>query len=249
MLTDGPSDSHALHHLRRERVFLGLAGVFLGTLAMLNLLGISRFIDLSFTLPFVGVEVPMILAVGVLPYPVTFLCTDLICEFYGQRRANDVVAVGFVLNLWVVFILWLGGVLPGTEAAGSEGQGVFFDVRRLAFGAVAASMAACLAAQLVDVQLFHFWKRLTHGRHLWLRNNGSTMVSQLVDTVAVITITHFYAGALPVDASKDLLPQLGVFIASGYAFKVVVAALDTFPFYAAVSYLSAYLDIDPREEH
>ena len=95
---------------RRERVFLFLAGLFLGTLAMLNILGISRFIDFSFQIgPW---TIPFVVAVGVLPYPVTFLCTDLISELYGRRRANLVVWVGLMLNAWVVFILWLGGVLP-----------------------------------------------------------------------------------------------------------------------------------------
>ena len=78
-------------------------------------------------------------------------------------------------------------------------------------GAVVASMFAYLAAQLCDVALFHFWKQLTKGRHLWLRNNGSTMVSQFVDTFAVITITHFYARGLPIDPSADdLAPALGL---------------------------------------
>ena len=95
---------------RREVVFLVISGIFLGSLTMLNVLGLTRFIDLSFTL--LGTEVPMPLAVGVLPYPITFLCTDLISELYGRKRASNVVWVGFVLNLWVAFILWLGGVLP-----------------------------------------------------------------------------------------------------------------------------------------
>jgi uncharacterized integral membrane protein (TIGR00697 family) len=236
-------------HARRERVFLVLAGVFLGTLTMLNLLGITRFIDLSFTV--FGVDIPMPLAVGVLPYPITFLCTDFISEFYGRRRANWVVMVGVLLNLWVVFILWLGAALPPEvaldPAIGTHGR-VFFELKTLAYGAVAASMFAYLAAQLCDVYLFHFLKRLTRGRHLWLRNNGSTMVSQLVDTTAVILITHFYARALPVDPDQPIWDQLFVFIASGYVFKLVIAALDTGPFYLGVRWLSRYLEYDPITE-
>ena len=97
-------------HARRERVFLVLAGLFLGSMTMLNILGVSRFIDMSPTL--FGVRIPLVLAVGVLPYPVTFLCTDFISELYGRRRASFVVWVGFGLNLWVVTFLWLGGQLP-----------------------------------------------------------------------------------------------------------------------------------------
>ena len=126
---------------------------------------------------------------------------------------------------------------------------VFFRVRQLTFGAVTASMIAYMTAQFCDVYLFHFWKKLTSGRHLWLRNNGSTLISQLVDTVAVICITHFYAHALPVDGDRPVWPQLLVFIVSGYVFKMAVAAVDTIPFYIGVKYLSAYLRIDPRREH
>ena len=121
---------------------------------------------------------------------------------------------GVLLNAWVIFILWLGGVLPGFEpvdvstgAPALDEAGrlpVFFEIRELAFGAVAASMLAYLVAQFCDVRLFHFWKKLTRGKHLWLRNNASTMVSQIVDTTAVILITHFYARALPVDPDADI---------------------------------------------
>ena len=242
-------------HERRERVFLILAGMFLGTLAMLNVLGISRFIDMSFNL--FGMQIPFVVAVGVLPYPISFLCTDFISEIYGRRRANFVVLVGLLLNFWVVFILWLGGVLPPNAHLDPvthlppEGamDYAFFYIRKLTFGAVAASMIAYMAAQFCDVYLFHFWKRLTKGKHLWLRNNGSTMVSQIVDTVAVILITHFYAHALPIAADQPLWPQLFVFIASGYVFKFVAALLDTGPFYLGVYYLSRYLQIDPNREH
>ncbi len=242
--------------LRRQRVFLILSGIFLGTLAMLNILGISRFVDLSFDL--FGLSIPMVIAVGVLPYPITFLCTDLISELYGEKRASDMVWVGLLLNLWVMFFLWLGGSLPGFEAVDlNTGQRVldaagrepvFFEVRTLAFGAVTASMVAYLVAQFCDVRLFHFWKRLTNGKHLWLRNNASTLVSQLVDTTAVILITHFYANALPIDKDAELWPQLLVFIASGYVFKLTVALLDTGPLYLAVKRLRPYLGLQAHEE-
>ena len=244
------------YHKRRQRLFLILSGVFLGTLALLNVLGISRFIDLSFTV--FGVELPMVVAVGVLPYPVTFMCTDLISELYGEKKARDMVWVGLLLNVWVVFLLWLGGVLPGFEpvdpATGlprvdEAGRlPVFFEVRELAFGAVAASMVAYMVAQFCDVRLFHFWKRVTAGRHLWLRNNASTMMSQIVDSTAVILITHFYARALPVNADEPIWPELLIFIASGYVFKLLVALGDTGPIYLAVRYLRPYLGLKENEE-
>ena len=242
-------------HARRERVFLVLAGLFLGSMTMLNILGVSRFIDFSFEIA--GVRVPMALAVGVLPYPITFLCTDFISELYGQARANFLVWVGLLLNVYVIAFLYLGGIMPPAPTIDAATglpptdayDFAFYKIRFLTMGAVAASMIAYLTAQLCDVTLFHFWKRVTRGRHLWLRNNGSTVVSQFVDSFAVITITHFYAGALPIDPSAPVWPQLWVFIGSGYVFKLTVALLDTAPFYVGVHYLSRYLQIDPNAEH
>jgi len=242
-------------HARRERVFLILAGLFLGSMTMLNILGVSRFLDMSVTV--FGVEIPLLLAVGVLPYPITFLCTDFISELYGRKRASFVVWIGLGLNLWVVAFLWLGGALPPTPSLDpitglpptDAYDFPFYRIRMLTMGAVVASMIAYLAAQMCDVFLFHFWKRLTRGRHLWLRNNGSTVVSQFVDTFAVITITHFYAQGLPIDPSAAIWPQLWVFIASGYVFKLAIALSDTLPFYVGVHYLSRYLEIDPNAEH
>lgn len=241
-------------HARRERVFLVLAGLFLGSMTMLNIMGTSRFIDLSFEL--FGLRIPMALAIGVLPYPVTFLCTDFISELYGQKRATFLVWVGLLLNLWVVLFLWLGGALPpSVEFDPSTGlpptdayDFAFYRIRFLTMGAVVASMIGYLTAQLCDVSLFHFWKRLTGGRHLWLRNNGSTVVSQFVDSFAVITITHFYARGIPIDPDSALWPQLWIFIASGYVFKIVVALVDTLPFYMGVHYLSRYLELDSNAD-
>lgn len=258
-----PNDLHPIEasslHARRERVFLIFAGIFLGTLTMLNILGITRFIKL-FQIGEGDTPWVFAVAVGVLPYPITFLCTDFISEFYGRRRANWVVLVGLILNAWVIFILWLGTTLPGFEtidpATGlpvEDAAGrlpVLFEVKTLAFGAVIASMIAYMAAQFCDVYVFHFWKRLTNGKHLWLRNNGSTLVSQLVDTTAVILITHFYANALPLPPEgRSLTLHLLLFIITGYAFKAACALIDTIPFYIGVKYLSVYLQIDPTKEH
>lgn len=250
-----PKLSERALHARRETVFLVLAGLFLGTLAMLNILGITRFIKLYDTGHQIGgTDIVFAVAVGVLPYPITFLCTDFISELYGRKRASRVVWVGLLLNLWVIAVLWIGGTLPGFEPTNEAGTivrdeagrlPVFFEVRELAFGAVAASMIAYLVAQLVDVHVFHFWKNLTRGKHLWLRNNGSTIVSQLVDTTAVILITHFYASALPIDEDGSLALQLTLFIATGYAFKLVSALLDTVPFYLGTPILCRYLRLPP----
>jgi uncharacterized integral membrane protein (TIGR00697 family) len=131
-------------------------------------------------------------------------------------------------------------VLPGLAGAP---EATFFDVRRLAFGAVGASMVAYLAAQFTDVRLFHFWKRFSGGKALWLRNNGSTLLSQLVDTSAVVLISHYANHVLPVRVGEPVVPQLVSFIASGYLFKAVAALADTLPFYLLVGWLRRWLEV------
>ena len=220
---------------RRDGVFLVLAGLFLGTLGMLNILGLTRFLQLGS----IG-GWPIVVAVGALPYPITFLCTDLISELWGEQKANQVVWVGLLLNGWVLLILWLGGILPGMS--GSD-DSTFRTIQQLSFGSVGASMVAYLTAQFVDVRLFHFWKQLTKGKALWLRNNGSTLVSQLVDTSAVVLISHYAAHVLPIRTGEPVLPQLTAFIASGYLFKAMAALADTLPFIWLTAWLRQWLDV------
>ncbi len=99
---------------------------------------------------------------------------------------------------------------------------------------VVSSMIAYLIAQSVDVQLFHFWRRVTKGKHLWLRNNGSMMGSQMIDTITILTILYF-AGGLGADI--DSIGKLIPLMLSSYAFKVTFAALDTPLFYLGVHLL------------
>ena len=238
---------------RRELVFVILSGLFLGTLAILNILGISRQIDLSFQIG--SVHIPFVVFVGVLPYPITFLCTDLISELYGKRRANMVVWTGLALNIWVLFFLWLGGVLPPHTELGPDGlpdlshpDRTFFQIRKWTSLATMASMIAYLSAQLVDVQVFHYLKRLTKGKALWLRNNGSTLTSQLVDSVAVILITYFLSNAISITPGETVSHGLIILILSNYVFKMTAALIDTIPFYLGTKWLSSWLEIDPNKD-
>ena len=132
--------------------------------------------------------------------------------------------------------------MPGTD------DSTFRTLQQLSFGAVGASMVAYLTAQFVDVRLFHFWKQRTKGKALWLRNNGSTLVSQLVDTSAVVLISHYGAHVLPVEPDAPVLPQLGSFIASGYLFKMLAALADTLPFIWLTGWLRKILHIDTNKD-
>ncbi len=221
--------------VRREVVFTILSGLFLGTLAMLNILGISRQIDLSFNIG--SLRIPFVVFVGVLPYPLTFLCTDLISELYGKRRAKAIVWIGLILNLWVLLILWVGGLLPPHTPLGPDGlppidhpDRTFFQIRKWTSMATMASMIAYLSAQLVDVHIFHYFKKLTRGKALWLRNNGSTLTSQMVDSLAVILVTYFFTNAISITPGETVFHGLLVLILSNYTFKMVAALCRYHPF-------------------
>ena len=226
-----------LGNKRSTAVYIILAGIFISSMTMLNILGTSRFVDLSFV--FFGIEIPVIVAIGVLPYPITFLCTDLISELYGKKKATLIVWTGLVVNIWLAIVLWLGGIAPEftTSSESISTNNAFMTIRSLALGTIIASMIAYFLAQYIDVSVFHFLKNLTHGKYLWIRNNGSTMVSQLVDTTAVIFITHYLTYSIPIPEGKSEVEGLITLVLYAYIFKFIAALVDTPIFYISVKYL------------
>lgn len=238
---------------QREKIFIILSALFFCFMTLLNIVGITRFVELG----------PFTLAVGVLPYPLTFLVTDLISELYGKKRANFVVWVGLGLNFFIFGFLYLASRFPPVPLASQppwqtltlkdpillatgqsiEGSVELFDILfSCSAGAVFASMIAYILAQFVDVQIFHFIKKKTGGKALWLRNNVSTMVSQLIDSVVVIGVTFgqsLYSGGITANTFLTLL-------VSNYLFKWTVALLDTLPLYGLVAWLQP--KIGPAEE-
>ena len=204
----------------KEKLFLLLSGIFLTSLVLANIIGTTKFVIVF------GLTVPA----GVLAYPFTFLATDLICELYGKKRAQALVWVGFAMNFFMLGLMMLGHYLK--DASGISGAtSTFESVYEFMIGNVIASMIAYLIAQSVDVKLFHFWKKLTKGKHLWLRNNLSTVVSQLADTTAIMTILYL---ANNLGTSIQSIGDLVGLIFASYIFKVFVALFDTPLFYIGV---------------
>lgn len=197
-----------------ELLYLLLAACFVAALITCNLIA-NKFVTVD--LGFLGFSSPFIISAGVLPYPVTFIITDLLSEFYGRSRTNRVVLVGFVASLFVLFILFLGSQfdsIANSPINNSEYDKMFQNSWRV----IGASMVAYLVAQLADVRLFHFWKDLTKGKHLWLRNNGSTIISQLVDTILVVVV--LFAGELA-------FATMAGYVKDGWTFKLLIALVDT----------------------
>ena len=203
-------ERHPFSQRRYELLFAGFTAVFVTFVVLTNTVGVKLFTVWSTTLP-----------VSIVWYPLTFLITDIVSELYGARRARYLVLTGFGMSLLLLAFSLIGIALPVASVYPLQEDyvNIFGPVWRLLF----ASMAAYLLAQLVDVWLFHFWKRLTRGRHLWLRNNGSTMVSQLVDS---FTVNLIFLYRNPV-VFTGTLGELLEIILNVYLVKVVIAAADT----------------------
>ncbi len=206
--------------IRYEQLYAGFVAVFVTFVVLTNTVGVKLFTAFGKVLP-----------VSIIWFPLTFLITDIVSEMYGARRARFLVIMGFCMSLLLLAFSLIGIRLPvaGFYPLQEDYTNIFGPIWRLLFG----SMAAYLLAQLIDVRLFHFWKKLTKGRHLWLRNNASTMISQFIDTFTVNTIFLYKNPAVFTGDFSDLMGViLGVYI-----LKVAIAALDTPLCYLGVWYV------------
>jgi len=220
----------------QDRIYLLLAGIFIASLISSNLI----FQKFFFWTPFAFLANPdssnwvswlseytFELSVGILPYPITFLVTDIISEIYGREKANRVVIVGFIASIFIMGVVMVGDMVSATQWS-PVNDSVFHKVFGLFGPAVFASMTAYITAQFIDIRIFHFWKRKTNNRHLWLRNNGSTIFSQLIDTLSVLFLLCSF-GVIDWVRFHPLL-------LNGFLFKVLVALIDT-PFFYLFSHL------------
>ena len=219
--------------------FLILAGLFITSLVVSNLI-FQKFFYWS---PFGEVSLfsaPLFeLSVGILPYPITFLITDLISEIYGKKMANKVVVVGIIASVFSLLIVYTASSVSATDWSPVSDE-LFSKVFGNTIVAVFSSMMAYLLAQFVDIQIYHFWKRLTKGRHLWLRNNFSTFSSQLIDTTSVVLLLCFF-GEIEWDRFTGL-------VLSGFLFKALIAFLDTPILYLMVYGCRRYFRLEVNEE-
>ncbi|WP_341216542.1 queuosine precursor transporter [uncultured Wocania sp.] len=224
--------------LAAQRIYMLLGALFITSLVVSNLIFQKFFYWYPFDVEVFGSKL-FVISVGILPYPITFLITDLISEIYGKKRANQIVVTGIFASLFSVLIVYVADIVPAVVSSPIN-DSVFTNVFGRTILAVGASMIAYLFAQFVDIQIYHFWKKLTKGKHLWLRNNFSTWLSQFVDTFSVVFLLCFFE-VLPWSLFKGLL-------VSGFLFKVLVAACDTPFLYLGVYLFRKRFNLEVNEE-
>jgi uncharacterized integral membrane protein (TIGR00697 family) len=216
-----------------QTLYLILSGLFIASLVCCNLI-FQKFFTWT---PF-GIYTFEISA-GIIPYPITFLVTDIISEIYGRKKANSVVLSGLFASIFVLGIVMVANNVTATEWSPVKDT-TFSNVFGLTGIAVGASMLAYLLAQFVDIRIFHFWKNLTKGKHLWLRNNASTFSSQLVDTATVLLLLCV-AGAIAWD-------KFWILLLNGFLFKLIMALIDTPILYIVIGLIRKKLNLKVGEE-
>jgi len=216
-----------------QLIYLVLAALFIASLVTSNLIFQKFFYWEPFGL------YRFEISVGILPYPITFLITDILSEIYGKKKANQVVIAGIFASFFSMLIILVSDVVPAIQNSPIK-DAVFSDVFGLSPLAVLASMMAYLAAQFIDIRIFHFWKKKTNGKHLWLRNNFSTFSSQFIDTFTVLFLL----------CSFKVLPWeiFGSLLISGFLFKIIIAALDTPILYLIVYWFRKKFNLKIGEE-
>jgi uncharacterized integral membrane protein (TIGR00697 family) len=219
--------------LLAHQIYLILATLFITALVVSNLI-FQKFFTWN---PFGWYHFE--LSVGILPYPITFIITDIISEIYGRKKANKVVIAGIFASLFALLIILVADGAPATQWSP-----VSDDMYHKVFGfsaiAVFSSMMAYLVAQFVDIKIYHFWKKLTKSKYLWMRNNFSTMSSQFLDTFTVLVLLCSFKVI-----EWDLFSKL---LINGYLFKVIIALFDTPFIYAAVYYFRKKFNLKVGEE-
>jgi uncharacterized integral membrane protein (TIGR00697 family) len=175
----------------RQRVYVYMCAVFLTALLIGDTIGSKLF---TADIPFGFTTLHATLSVGAIWFPITFLLTDTINEFYGSAGARFVTFVGFFMAIAAFIFIYVARLIPAASFS-PVGQASFDNVLGNANRIFVASLVAYLVGQLVDIAIFQAAKRMTQSRHIWLRSTGSTVISQLVDTV-IVTYIAFW-GKIP----------------------------------------------------
>ena len=224
--------------LLAQKLYFFLSSIFITALVVSNLIFQKFFSWYPFNFEVFGIKL-FELSVGVLPYPVTFLITDIVSEIFGKRKANQVVVMGILASIFSIGLLILGDVLPASSTSPIDDKtfNLVFSASPLA---VLASMSAYLIAQFLDIRIYHFWKQLTKGKYLWLRNNFSTFSSQIIDSTTVIALLCIF----------DILAWdlfLGL-VLSSITFKILVAITDTPLLYLLVGLIRKKFNLGINDE-
>jgi len=207
-----------MFNTKRDIVFTILAGIFITNAVVAELIG-GKIIQLG----------PFIMSIGIIPWPVVFLTTDLINEYYGKNGVKKLTFITASLIAYAFIVLFFSINIPAAKGISAVTDEQFQAVFGQSMWIIFASIIAFLVSQFVDVFIFWLLRNRTGGKMIWLRSTGSTVVSQLIDTFIVLGIAFWLTGKMSTDEYINAA-------LTGYTFKLIIAILLT-----PLIYLGHYL--------
>jgi uncharacterized integral membrane protein (TIGR00697 family) len=216
---------------KSQWLFVFLAGLFITNAVTAELIS-NKLIEIPLNINLFGTELgPFVTIVGILPWPIVFLLTDLLNEFYGYKAVKRLSWITAILIAYCFIIVGLAIQIPAVEIEGSSlsDDYSFNKVFGQAQMVIIGSICAFLVSQLLDALLFKWIKSRTGSRYIWLRSTGSTVVSQLIDSYIVLYIGFVLPGSLSFSDFMTIAP-------TNYILKLIIAILLT-----PLIYLGHYL--------
>ncbi len=214
---------------KKDMVFVILAGIFITNAVVAELIG-GKLIQIG----------PFVMSIGILPWPVVFLTTDLINEYFGEKGVRRLSFITASLIAYAFVVLLFAIAIPATKGISPVSDEQFRAVFGQSMWIIVGSIIAFLVSQLIDVTVFWYFRNKTGGKKIWLRATGSTVISQLFDSFIVLGIAFWLPGKI--DFETFLSSAL-----TGYTFKLSIAILLTPVIYAGHHLIKKFLsDADER---
>lgn len=211
---------------KRDIVFIILAGIFITNAVVAELIG-GKLIQMG----------TFVMSIGILPWPIVFLTTDLINEYFGEKGVKKLSLITACLIAYAFVVLFLAISIPAAKGISPVNDQQFQAVFGQSMWIIVGSIIAFMVSQLIDVWVFWFFKKRTGDKMIWLRTTGSTIISQLFDSFIVLGIAFWLPGKIDFET----------FISSatvGYIFKLSVAILLTPLIYLGHHIIKKYLAND-----
>jgi uncharacterized integral membrane protein (TIGR00697 family) len=208
---------------KKDTVYVILAGIFITNALVAELIG-GKLIQLG----------PYVMSVGILPWPIVFITTDLINEYFGEKGVKKLSLITASLIAYCFVLLYFALKIPAVKGENLVTDAQFNGVFGQSMWIIVGSISAFMVSQLIDVTIFHFFKNKTGNKMIWLRSTGSTVISQLFDSFIVLGIAFWMTGKMTTE----------VYIASaftGYFVKLIIAICLTPLIYLGHSLIEKYI--------
>ena len=208
---------------KKDTVYIILAGIFITNAIVAELIG-GKLIQMG----------PYVMSIGILPWPIVFITTDLINEYFGEKGVKKLSLITASLIAYCFVLLYFALKIPAVKGANLVSDAQFNGVFGQRMWIIVGSITAFMVSQLIDVTIFHFFKNKTGNKMIWLRSTGSTVISQLFDSFIVLGIAFWMTGKMSTE----------MYIASaftGYFVKLIIAVCLTPLIYLGHSLIEKYI--------